>query len=482
MRAAPRRACCPLDVSSRARGLTAMYRFLRFSCIAAILAVSIVPLAHSLEKQPASVYHARRAALAAKLHGGVAVLFAAEEPQLDFKPYRQDADFYYLTGWNEPGAALLIVGDAGQTQNTGVQSAGTPALRAYKEILFLPTRDLRMEKYTGAKLDAASPNVAITAGVDEVQAMTEMATVLNRLIAADRRLARSVWTQPESQQAKALLGYTAVTLGMDASDPSRDVTALTQQLRAVKDDGEIALLRKASDASIEAQRVMMKAVKPGVTERALAGKMTAVWMEDGCERASYAPIVGSGINSTILHYSENTRTLEDGDILLVDAACEYSMYASDITRTVPVNGHFTPRQREIYNIVLGAQQAAIDAFVAGKSKINDRDRRDQDSLDNAAYNYINTHGKDLHGQPLGQYWLHGLGHLVGIDVHDPADYPALLKPGMVFTIEPGVYIPEEKLGVRIECVFLVGADGKLIDLVAALPHTAEDVEAAMQGK
>jgi Xaa-Pro aminopeptidase len=174
--------------------------------------------------------------------------------------------------------------------------------------------------------------------------------------------------------------------------------------------------------------------------------------------------------------------MEDGDLLLVDAACEYSMYASDITRTVPVNGHFTPRQREIYNVVRGAQQAAIDAFVAGKSTTNDRDRKDPDSLDTAAYNYINTHGKSLDGKPLGQYWLHGLGHLVGIDVHDPADYPALLKPGMVFTIEPGVYIPEEKIGVRIECDFLVGADGKLIDLDAALPHTAEDVEAAMQGK
>jgi Xaa-Pro aminopeptidase len=205
-------------------------------------------------------------------------------------------------------------------------------------------------------------------------------------------------------------------------------------------------------------------------------------MEVGCERASYAPIAGSGINSTTLHYSANDRTMEDGDVMVVDAACEYSMYAADITRTVPVNGHFTARQREIYNIVLGSQQAAIDAFVAGKSKINDRDRRDPDSLDTAAYNYINAHGKDLHGQPLGQYWLHGLGHMVGIDVHDPAEYPALLKPGMVFTIEPGVYIPEEKIGVRIECTFLVGADGKLIDLTAALPHTAEDVEAAMQGK
>jgi Xaa-Pro aminopeptidase len=174
--------------------------------------------------------------------------------------------------------------------------------------------------------------------------------------------------------------------------------------------------------------------------------------------------------------------MQDGELLLVDAACEYSMYASDITRTVPVNGHFTPRQREIYNVVLGAQQAAIDAFVAGKSKINDRDRHDPDSLDTVAFNYINTHGKALDGQPLGKYWLHGLGHMVGIAVHDPADYPAVLKPGMVFTIEPGVYIPEEKIGIRIECVFLVGPDGKLVDLVADLPHTAEAVEAAMQAK
>ena len=452
--------------------MSRLSRSTRVAVVSFAFLVLIAPLAHSLEKQSSSVYRARRAALAAKLHGGVAVLFAAEEPVLDFMPYRQDEDFYYLTGWNEPGAALLIVGDAPQTQ--------TP--RTYKEILFLPTRDLRMEKYTGAKLDAASPSVVEATGVDAVQPMTELPAVLNRLIDSDRRLIHGMWAQPDSAPAKALVGFTAATLGQGANAATRDVTSLTAQLRVVKDDGEIALLRKAADASIDAQRVMMKAAKAGATERAIAGKMTAAWLADGCERPSYSPIVGSGINSTILHYSENSRTLEDGDLLLVDAACEYSMYASDITRTVPVNGHFTPRQREIYNIVLGAQQAAIDAFVAGKSKINDRDRRDPDSLDNAAYNYINTHGKDMHGQPLGQYWLHGLGHMVGIDVHDPSDYPAQLKPGMVFTIEPGVYIPEEKLGVRIECVFLVGVDGKLIDLVAALPHTAEDVEAAMQAK
>ncbi len=410
-------------------------------------------------------------ALAGKLQGGVAVLFAAEEPQLDFMPYRQDSDFYYLTGWTEPGAALLVVGDAPQ--------AASP--RSYKEILFLPARNLRMETYTGAKMDASTPGVTEAVGVDAVEPMTELPAELSRLIAADRALERNVWTQPESAAATALLSFTAVTLGEGTAPQPRDVTSLTMPLRQIKDDGEIELIKKASAASMLAQRVMMKWwVKPGMTERAVAGAMTAVWMENGCERPSYAPIVGSGINSTILHYSANDRTMQDGDILLVDAACEYSMYAADITRTVPVNGHFTPRQREIYNIVLGAQQAAIKAFVPGQSTINDRDRKDPNSLDTAAYNYINTHGKDLHGQPLGKYWLHGLGHMMGIDVHDPANYPVVLRPGMVFTIEPGVYIPEENLGVRIECDFLVSADGSLIDLDATLPHTPEEIEAAMQ--
>jgi len=439
--------------------------------LALLAAMTLVPALNALEKQPASAYHARRVALAAKLHGGIAVLFAAEESEVDFDPYRQDSDFYYLTGWNEPGAALLIVDEAKE-----------PVARPYKEVLFLPTRNLAMEKYTGAKLDAASPGVTQATGVDEVQPLTELPAELSRLIAADYRLARHLWAQPDNAQARALLDWTAATLGAKGVPPPGDAARLTMELREVKEFGEIDLLKKATDASIDAQRVMMRSVKPGVTERTVAGKMTAVWYEHGCERPAYFPIVGSGIDSTILHYSENSRTIEDGDIVVIDAACEYSMYASDITRTVPANGRFTPRQREIYNVVLGAQQAAIDAFVAGKSTINDRDRKDPNSLDTAAYNYINTHGKDLHGEPLGRYWLHGLGHMVGIDVHDPADYPAVLKPGMVFTIEPGVYIPEEKLGVRIECDFLVGPDGKLIDLDAALPHTADEVEAAMREK
>ena len=149
----------------------------------------------------------------------------------------------------------------------------------------------------------------------------------------------------------------------------------------------------------------------------------------------------------------------------------------------PSTATSTARQREVYNVVLGAQRAAAAAFVAGKSTIDDPYRKDPNSLDNRSPGLTSTtHGKGLHGEPLSDYWIHGLGHMVGINVHDPSSYPAVLKPGMVFTIEPGVYIPEEKIGVRIEDVFVVGQDGKLTDLIADLPHTAEDVEAAMKAK
>src|SRR5262249_37590657 len=151
----------------------------------------------------------------------------------------------------------------------------------------------------------------------------------------------------------------------------------------------------------------------------------------GCERAAYAPIVGAGFNSTVLHYSSDSGTIENGDVIVLDVAGEYSHYAMDITRTLPANGKFTARQRESYDVVLGAQQAAIDAFVAGKPPLS---RTSPDSLDKVARDYINSHGKDLHGQPLGQYFIHGLGHFVGLDVHDPGDTAKPLDKGMVFTL------------------------------------------------
>jgi Xaa-Pro aminopeptidase len=434
----------------------------------------VIPSLHifALERQSSAEYHARRVHLAEKLNGGVAVLFAAEQPQLDFMPYRQDSDFFYLTGWNEPGAALLV--------QAATPADGSQPARPYREVLFLPTRNLRMERYTGVKLDANTPAAPQLAGVDEVKQLTELPSILNDLATQDRHVMQSLWSEPDTAQAKSLVTWTAATLGLDQPPAFTNVRDLTGQLRAIKDQGELVLLHKASDASIQAQRAMMRAVRPGVTERAVAGTIIQVLMANGCERPSYAPIVGSGKNSTVLHYSNNSETMQDGDVVVVDAAGEFSMYASDITRTMPVNGHFTPRQREIYDIVKGAQKAAMDAFVAGTSFINDPAHRHTDSLDTIAWNYMNAHGKDLHGQPLGKYFIHGIGHSVGIDVHDPWDYSKPIQPGMVFTIEPGIYIPEEKIGVRIEDVFYANPNGKLECLTCALPKDADEVEKIMK--
>jgi len=446
--------------------MRSILRALTLSCV-------VLPSIHAfaLDRQPNTVYHARRVSVAEKLNGGVAVLFAAEQPQLDFMPYRQDADFYYLTGWNEPGAALLI-------QSASAADDHHPA-RAYREALFLPTRNLRTERYTGEKLGASTPGAPTAAGVDEVKDMTELPSLLNNFFKQDPRELKTLWSEPDTAQANSLVAWTATTLGLDQTPAFANVRDLTNQLRAIKDQGEIALLHKASNASIQAQLAMMRAVNSGATEGAVAGIIIEKLMENGCERVSYAPIVGSGKNSTVLHYSNNSETMQSGDVVVVDAAGEYSMYASDITRAVPVDGHFTARQREIYDIVKGAQKAAMDAFVAGTSHINDPMHRRPDSLDTIAWNYMNTHGKDLHGEPLGKYFIHGIGHSVGIDVHDPWDYSKPIQPGMVFTIEPGIYIPEEKIGVRIEDVFYANPDGKLECLTCALPKDAEAVEKIM---
>jgi Xaa-Pro aminopeptidase len=246
-----------------------------------------------------------------------------------------------------------------------------------------------------------------------------------------------------------------------------------------KDAGEIERIRKATNASISGHLAAMRSVKPGVTEREISALLQYEWGKRGCERPAYAPIVGSGYYSTVLHYSDDSGTMQSGDVVVIDAAGEYAMYASDITRTLPISGKFTPRQREIYDIVLGAQRAAAEAFQSGKSTLK---RGATNSLYQVAYDYINTHGKDLHGQPLGKYFIHGLGHFVGLNVHDPGDYDVPLGPGTVFTLEPGIYIPEEKLGVRIEDIVYVDQTGKLIDLTADLPHSADEVERAMAAK
>jgi Xaa-Pro aminopeptidase len=437
--------------------------------------------AFAMEHVPQSEYRERRVKLAERLHGGAAVLFAATEPLLDFMPYRQDSDFYYLTGWTEPAAAVLIVGAGPATVLPRIGSE-VPA-HTYREILFLPERNLVLEKYTGEKLDTVSQDARSKTGFDEVLPVSELPRVLAHFAGEDRRRVANLWWQTDVDSGNAAMRFLTASLGDTAAVPLHDVRTLTMPLRSVKSAAEIDLLKKAADASTMAQLAGMKAIKPGVTERTIAGVEIAEFMKQGCERPSYAPIVGAGANAVVLHYSENSATIAEGDLILIDEACEYSMYASDITRTMPATGKFTARQREIYEIVLGAQRAAAAAFIAGKTRlgnVNERGDDVHDTLDKVAYDYVNAHGTDLHGAPLGKYFLHGVGHHVGIDVHDPYDPSQPLNRGNVFTLEPGIYIPEEKIGVRIEDVLYVDANGQLVDLVKTLPRDANAIEAAMR--
>jgi len=439
----------------------------------AFLALSLLlasTFSFALDRQPNSDYHTRREALAKKV-GSVVVLFApmeAEGPN-DLYGFRQEDNFYYLSGLTEPGVALLIAPAAEAT-------ADAPA-RSYTEILFLPPRNLKQERWTGPKLGPENSDASKITGFDRVQDIARLPEeVMKSLSGASPVVYTDV---PARGQSSASTEPLAFLKSVNAFLGFQDVKPMIAALRTYKDAGEAALIRKAVDASVAAHFAALKAVKPNTTEREISALMQYEWGKRGCERPAYAPIVGSGFYSTVLHYSDDSSQMKSGDVVVIDAAGEYSMYASDITRTLPINGHFAARQREIYDIVLGAQQAAEAAFKSGKSTM----RRDTpDSLYKIAYDYINSHGKDLHGDSLGKYFIHGLGHPVGLNVHDATDPAAPLGPGQVFTIEPGIYIPEENLGVRIEDDYYVDQEGKLIKLSAALPSRAEDVEKAMAGK
>jgi Xaa-Pro aminopeptidase len=439
---------------------------MKLTKIAAVLLV-LASFASALERQPVADYKARRQALAKAANGGIVVLFASMEDDDAIYGFRQNNDFYYLTGWGQPDAALIIAPESGK--------------RPYTEILFLPAHNLTGEKWTGPKLGAENPEAAKITGFDRVEVLDKLR---DELVAVLPENFATVYSDlpgfGESSPSATPLQWLSRANAFPNYVSRQDVKPLIVKQRLIKDAGEVALIRKATDASVIGHFAALRAIaiKPGVTERAIHALHQYEFSRNGCERPAYSPIVGSGFNSTVLHYSESENTMKAGDVVVMDVAGEYGMYATDITRTAPVSGKFTPRQREIYDIVLGALRAAEQAFVAGKSTLG---RGGDNSLFQVALNHINSRGKDKNGQTLGQYFIHGLGHYVGLEVHDPGSTSAPLAPGMVFTMEPGIYIPEESLGVRIENTYWVDPQGKLVNLSERLPVEAAEVERVMAG-
>ena len=433
-----------------------------------LLLVLLIPCcAAALDRQPNADYRARRVALSQKSDGGFVLLFASTEDEgHDRTGYKQDDDFFYLTGWSEPGAALLIAPE--------VKAADGRPARPYTEIFFLPEHNRTQERWTGPKLGPEDAPAREVTGFDRVASLDQMREELVKLL-PQPRVTVYMQTGPSSP-SKVPYAWLQRANAFATRVIKEDIDQLLTPMRMVKDRGEMERIQHAVDASVAAHLAAMKAMKPGLKEYEIAALIQYEYERRGCERPAYSSIVGSGYNGTVLHYSDNSGPIRDGDDVVIDAAGEYAGYASDITRTLPANGKFSPRQREIYDIVLGAQRAAAAAFVPGKSILYG-----PGSLTEVAKQYIDAHGKDLHGEPLGKYFIHGVGHQVGLDVHD-ADNRGPLDRGMVFTIEPGIYIPEEKIGVRIEDMFWVDENGKLVRLTAKLPQTVEEVERTMAAR
>ena len=425
------------------------------------------PAEDQLANQPKSEYAKRRQALMQKVNDGVVVLIGALEEDLgEVGRFRQKNDFMYLTGVETPAAYLMLV------------PAGLIPGKPASETLFIPPRNPIHERWTGVQL-GPGPEAEKTFGVQEVAGSDKFKDRLNELLSSPA-------FKGESSAAKAKL-YTIVSKGSTAeieretyfverirkSHPHvqiADLSPIVAELRKVKSPFEIALLQKAIDITGESQREAARTIRPGAFEYEAQAAIEAAFTRNGAERPGFPSIIGSGIYSTILHYNTNRKKIEAGDLVVVDIGAEYSYYTADITRTFPASARFTPRQREIYQLVLDAQRAAEKAFKLGESTLA--------TLHRAAAAAMKTSPlRDKQGSTLEKYFIHGSSHWLGMDVHDVGGY-STLPVGAVFTIEPGIYIPEEKLGVRIEDDYLATATG-LVKLSRAIPAEADEIERLM---
>jgi Xaa-Pro aminopeptidase len=434
-----------------------------FVLIVLVLAATALPARF---RQPGSEYQSRRAKIRAALDGPLVLYgYTGLEDASEVALFYQEPYFYYLTGHDEPGAVVVIVPDA----------PAKPSQSPH-EILYLPPRDRSQEQWEGPKLGPDDPDIAQTTGFESVRSTKDLRADLQKL---EKDFPTFYTVMPPNPED----GYPHFTKSLaelrnDVQHASiKDATGALDTLRLIKSPGEIALMQKAIDLSVDAHLDAMKTMQPGLFEYQIAAKMKEIHEWGGCEREAYAPIVGAGFDSTVLHYSALDHQIKDGDLIVIDVGGEYGGYAADITRTLPANGKFTQRQREIYDIVLGAQNAVLAAIKPGVSMyVGDH------NLQQIATDYIkHSAGRDKEGRTLDGYFIHGISHFIGLDVHDPGDREQPLKPGMVISDEPGIYIPEENLGVRIEDDVLVTDTGHKL-LTERLPRTADEVEAIMATK
>lgn len=414
---------------------------------------------------------------------GIVILVAApvslRSGESDY-PYRQQSDFYYLTGFEEPEAVAILA----------------PKRKEGEFILFNRTRNHAEEIWTGAR--AGQLGACKKLGADEAYPIEQLAKKLPEFLTGREEIHYTLGSNCAFD--KILLDTmnkirSKIRSGIQSPLAFVDLTHTVHEMRIIKSSAEIALMRKAADISAAAHIQAMTVCQPGMHEYQLEAEITYQFQIQGARYPAYTPIVGSGMNSCILHYTANNHIIADNSLVLVDAGCEYQYYASDVTRTFPANGHFTGEQRAIYEIVLAAQLAGIKAMRPGAewcamqnvmTKIITQGLIDLKLLKGNLQDLLEK-------QAYSKFYMHGAGHWLGLDVHDVGRYKShgkwrRMQPGMVLTIEPGIYIPAgssgvakrwHNIGVRIEDDVLITATGNEV-LSCAAPKVIKDIEAIMK--
>ncbi len=418
------------------------------------------------------------------MHPGVLVLFATptaiRNNDVEHE-YRQSSDLFYLSGFDEPETVLVL----------------SSVAEKEKFVLFVRPRDPERETWDGRR--AGIEGALRDFGADAAYPIGELAARLPELLLGASELHYSFGRHREQDDVMFAALDAARRRGRrGAVYPTRmiDAEVKLHEQRLFKSADELAIMRRASLISGEAHLAAMKAARPGLNECEIDALFRGIFRKHGCERPAYEPIVGSGVNATILHYRKNNRDMQDGELLLIDAGCELDYYASDVTRTFPVNGRFSPAQRRIYELVLEAQERAIERAKSGAT-LDDVHVASAEVITRGLIELGLVEGpfddamREMRYKP---FYMHKCSHWLGMDVHDVGAYyrdgkGRPLEPGMVLTVEPGIYISEHAtgaaepyrgIGVRIEDDVLVTPAGNEV-LTAQIPRSVDAVERACQG-
>ncbi len=413
---------------------------------------------------PATFHAANRRRLAEALDAdAIAVIDTADQHargDADY-PYWPDPNFYYLTGIDEPQAVLILVPGHGEA--------------AYREFLFVTGTSEFMAAWEGDRLTAEQATAI--SGIDQVLPITELNDILGRLSARYRTIYLAAADTLDSAANSPALRRARHLRDKLPLHQFKSALPILNRLRQVKDPVEVAQIRAAITVTEAGMRAAWKALKPGVGEYELVAELTAQFLR-AKSRYGFEPIVASGAGATIVHYMANTANAQKDDLVLFDISAEVGFYAADISRTVPVSGRFTDRQRAIYAVVLAAQDEGLKMTKPGQSVLSIDRRMQEVLLDGLASLGVLTaaqvKGKDKI-QHLRDYYAH-ISHHLGLDVHDTGGPHVLLEPGMVITCEPGLYLKEEGVGVRIEDDLLITADGYEL-LSGGLPRDPDKIEA-----